>query len=41
MQELTDKAHAELVKAPQTAQQIASKFNLQFVDVPAYSPGVP
>jgi peptidyl-prolyl cis-trans isomerase D len=41
MQELADKAHAELVKAPQNAQQIASQLNLEFVDVPAYAPGSP
>jgi peptidyl-prolyl cis-trans isomerase D len=41
MQELADKAHAELVKAPQNAQQIASQLNLEFVDVPAYSPSSP
>ena len=39
MQELTDKAHAELVKSPQNAQQIATQLNLEFVDVPAYAPG--
>ncbi len=41
MQELADKAHTELVKAPQNAQQIASQLNLEFVDVPAYAPGRP
>ncbi len=41
MQELTDKAHAELVKAPQNAQQIAAQLNLDFVNVPAYAPGGP
>jgi peptidyl-prolyl cis-trans isomerase D len=41
MQELADKAHAELVKAPQTAQQIATQLNLDFVSVPSYSPGAP
>ena len=41
MQDLADKAHAELVKAPQNAQQIATQLNLQFVDVPAYRPGSP
>ena len=41
MQELADKAHAELAKAPQTAQQIASKLNLEFVNVPNYAPGAP
>ncbi len=41
MQELADKAHAELVKSPQNAQQIATQFNLQFVAVPGYRPGTP
>jgi peptidyl-prolyl cis-trans isomerase D len=41
MQDLTDKAHAEFAKAPQTAQQIASQFNLEFVNVPGYRPGSP
>ena len=41
MQNLADKAHAELVKAPQNAQQIATQLNLEFVDVPAYAPGKP
>jgi peptidyl-prolyl cis-trans isomerase D len=41
MQELTDKAHAELVKAPQNAQQIATQLNLEFVNLPAYIPGAP
>lgn len=41
MQELTDKAHAQLVKTPQNAQQIASQLNLEFVSVPAYRPGSP
>jgi peptidyl-prolyl cis-trans isomerase D len=41
MQELTDKAHAELVKAPQNAQQIATQLGLEFVDVPGYAPGRP
>jgi peptidyl-prolyl cis-trans isomerase D len=41
MQELTDPAHAALVKAPQNAQQIASQLNLEFVNVPSYSPGAP
>lgn len=39
MQDLTDKAHAELVKDPKNAQQIATQLNLDFVDVPAYAPG--
>jgi peptidyl-prolyl cis-trans isomerase D len=41
MQELTDKARAELAKAPQTAQQIASQLNLEFVNIPSYAPGTP
>jgi len=41
MQELADKAHAALAKAPQNAQQIASQLNLDFVDLPAYAPGAP
>lgn len=41
MQDLSDKAHAELVKAPKNAQQIANELNLEFVDVPAYAPGAP
>ncbi len=41
MQELTDKAHAELVKSPQNAQQIATQLNLEFVNLPAYIPGAP
>src|ERR1700733_14994386 len=41
MQEVTDKARAELVKAPQNAQQIATQLNLEYVSVPAYRPGMP
>jgi len=41
MQELADKAHAALVKAPQNGQQIASQLNLDFVNVPGYAPGSP
>jgi peptidyl-prolyl cis-trans isomerase D len=41
MQDLADQAHAELVKAPQNAQQIATKFNLSFVNVPRYAAGSP
>src|SRR3984957_1035107 len=41
MQELADKAHAELAKAPKNAQQIATSLNLSFVSVPAYAPGAP
>lgn len=39
MQDLEDKAHAELVKSPHNAQQIATQLGLDFVDVPAYTPG--
>jgi peptidyl-prolyl cis-trans isomerase D len=39
MQNLADKAHAELLKAPQSAQQIAMQLNLEFVNVPDYAPG--
>jgi peptidyl-prolyl cis-trans isomerase D len=39
MQELADKARAELVKAPQNAQQIATQMNLEFLSVPAYRAG--
>jgi peptidyl-prolyl cis-trans isomerase D len=41
MQELADKARAELVKSPQNAQQIATQLNLEFVTVPGYRPGTP
>jgi peptidyl-prolyl cis-trans isomerase D len=41
MQDLSDQAHAELVKAPQNAQQIAAKLNLSFVNETKYSPGRP
>jgi peptidyl-prolyl cis-trans isomerase D len=41
MQDLADKAHAELAKAPQNAQQIAAQLNLEYVNVPAYRPGTP
>jgi peptidyl-prolyl cis-trans isomerase D len=41
MQDLADQAHAELVKAPQNAQQIAAKLNLSFVNEAHYSPGRP
>src|ERR1700733_642131 len=41
MQELADKAHAALVKAPQNGQQIASQLNLDFANVPGYAPGSP
>ena len=39
MQNLADQAHAELVKAPQNAQQIAQKLNLQFVTADKHVPG--
>lgn len=39
MQTLTDQAHAELVKAPQNAQQIANQLGLEFVNVPTFTPG--
>jgi peptidyl-prolyl cis-trans isomerase D len=41
MQELADKARAELVKSPQNAQQIANQLNLEFVTVPGYRAGTP
>jgi len=41
MQELADKAHAELVKSPQNAQQIATQLGLEFVAVPGFRPGTP
>ncbi|MGP0074632.1 MAG: peptidyl-prolyl cis-trans isomerase [Bryobacteraceae bacterium] len=41
MQDLADKAHAELAKAPQNAQQIATQLDLEYVNVPAYRPGMP
>jgi len=41
MQDLIDKAHAELVKAPQNAVQIASQLGLQAMNVPAYRLGNP
>jgi peptidyl-prolyl cis-trans isomerase D len=41
MQELADKARAELMKSPQNAQQIATQLNLEFVTVPGYRPGTP
>jgi peptidyl-prolyl cis-trans isomerase D len=41
MQELADKAHAELVKSPQNAAQIATQLNLQYMVLPAYRPGSP
>jgi len=41
MQDLADQSHAELVKAPQTAQQIAAKLNLSFVNLARHAPGGP
>lgn len=41
MQDLTDQAHAELVKAPHNAQQIAANLNLSFVNQPTYIQGQP
>ena len=41
MEELADQAHAALVKAPQDAQQIATKLNLRFANQTAYVPGQP
>jgi len=39
MQSLADQAHAELVKAPQDAQQIATKLGLLLVNVDNYKTG--
>jgi peptidyl-prolyl cis-trans isomerase D len=41
MQDLTDKAHAELVKTPQNAQQIATQLGLEFLNLPGYRAGAP
>jgi len=41
MQNLADQAHAELVKAPQSAQSIAQKLNLVFATTDKYSQGKP
>jgi peptidyl-prolyl cis-trans isomerase D len=41
MQDLADQAHAELVKAPQNAQQIATKLNLSFINVARHAAGNP
>lgn len=41
MQELADKARAELAKAPKNAEQIATQLNLQYMLVPGYRPGSP
>ena len=39
MQNMADQAHAELVKAPQNARQIADKLRLQFVQVDKFKQG--
>jgi peptidyl-prolyl cis-trans isomerase D len=39
MQQLADQAHAELVKAPRNAAQIAAKFGMNFVNVDKYAQG--
>ena len=39
MQNVADQAHAELVKAPQNARQIADKLKLQFVQVDKFKQG--
>src|SRR5579863_3177514 len=39
MQALADQAHAELVKAPQNAQQIANKLGLLFITVDKFKAG--
>ena len=39
MQNVADQAHAELVKAPQNARQIADKLKLQFVEVDKFKQG--
>jgi len=41
MQNLADQARAELLKAPQSAQQIAAKLNLEFVNIDKYKQGDP
>jgi peptidyl-prolyl cis-trans isomerase D len=41
MQNLADQAHAELVKAPQNAEQIANQLGLSFVKVDKAAPGGP
>jgi len=41
MQDLADQAHAELVKAPQNAQQIAAKLDLTFANISKYQAGSP
>jgi peptidyl-prolyl cis-trans isomerase D len=39
MQALADQAHAELLKSPQNAEQIAKKLNLQFDKLDKWTPG--
>jgi peptidyl-prolyl cis-trans isomerase D len=41
MQDLTDQARAQLVKAPHDAQQIATKLNLAFANEDKYPQGAP
>jgi peptidyl-prolyl cis-trans isomerase D len=41
MQDLADQAHAQLVKAPNNAQQIAANLNLSVVNDPLYAQGKP
>lgn len=41
MQNLADQARAELMKAPQTAQQIATKLGLEFVNIDKFKQGDP
>jgi peptidyl-prolyl cis-trans isomerase D len=41
MQDLADQAHAQLVKAPKNAEQIAANLNLSFVNDPLYAQGKP
>jgi peptidyl-prolyl cis-trans isomerase D len=41
MQDLADKARAELAKSPQNAAQIATQLNLQYMVLPGYRPGSP
>jgi peptidyl-prolyl cis-trans isomerase D len=41
MQAVAEKAHADLVKAPKDAAQIAKKYNLSFSEIPKYKAGDP
>jgi len=41
MQNLAEQARAELLKAPQNAQEIATKLNLQFVNIEKFKQGDP